>query len=194
MRMRLVHLWSARAHQAVLRRLSSDMRPQRTAYFTCHRMTWWSSDTLRDFLAIVQSYLHFGHPWQRPSDLRVTYAQRHVPHARTPDHHRRCSQPSHLLAAPWRRQGVDRMCCGFPPRSGLATHAQCELSKRRVPDTALALPPSAALCAVIGPISPMVGRGSGAWGSLLPVFPPRRASHAGPTRRILCPAQRCADQ
>ena len=60
MHMRLVHLWSARALQAVLRRLSSDMRPRCAAYFTCHRMTWWSPDTVRDPLAIVQSYLQLG--------------------------------------------------------------------------------------------------------------------------------------
>ena len=48
MHMRLVHLWSARALQAVLRRLSSDMQPRCAAYFTCHRMTWWSPDTVRD--------------------------------------------------------------------------------------------------------------------------------------------------
>jgi len=58
--MRLVHLWSARAQQAVLRRVSSDMRPRRAAYFTFHRMTWWSLDILRDPLVIVQSYLHLG--------------------------------------------------------------------------------------------------------------------------------------
>ena len=32
------------------------------------------------------------------------------------------------------------MRCGLPPRSGHSTHTQGELSRRRVPDTALALP------------------------------------------------------
>jgi hypothetical protein len=50
MRMRRVHLWSARAKHAVLRRISSDTRPRRAAYFadgTTHGYRSWPTPWLK---------------------------------------------------------------------------------------------------------------------------------------------------
>src|SRR5215510_11680160 len=82
-----------------------------------------------------------GHRLQRLLDLRVTHAKHRSPDPRKPDHHRRFSQRSHLLSAPWRRQGVSRMRRGFPPGLGLSTRPQGALSWRWVPDASLPLRP-----------------------------------------------------
>src|ERR671936_588918 len=49
-----------------------------------------------------------------------------------PHHHCRFSERNDLLSAPWRRQGLCRMCDGLSPLPGLSARPQGHVSRRWV--------------------------------------------------------------
>src|SRR5215467_3104230 len=80
-------------------------------FWKCTHSTRFSGGAPTPFVIPLQLCSHtaiLGHHLQRPSDQRVTHAQRSPPDPRKPHHHCRFPERSDVLSPSWRWQGVPR--------------------------------------------------------------------------------------